>query len=293
MPDPSKKMTDPKMGAILSRLGELQKKPAAFARGEAIFWDDPHISTCMLAAHLDPETDAASRRPETIDRSTTWLIEKLQLSAGSTLLDLGCGPGLYASRFAKAGLKVTGIDYSRRSIAFASACAKENNLDIAYRYQDYLTLDDAGRYDTALLIYGDFCPLDPLQRATLLANVRRALRPGGRFVLDVSTRVCRQKHHIQHGWRALESGFWNANPHLLLEDGFDYPEESIWLDQAIVLTEDGRVVVYRNWFQDYTVETITTELEDNGFAVDGHWGDFCGLAYTPESEWIALITHKK
>jgi SAM-dependent methyltransferase len=173
----------------------------------------------------------------------------------------------YTSRFAQAGLQVTGVDYSHRSIEYASQSAKENHLEISYRYQNYLELGDENQYDAALLIYGDFCPLNPEQRATLLQNVYRALKPGGKFILDVSTRECRKKYGNKNSWRAMESGFWKPGPHLLLEQGFDYPELSIWLDQYTIVEANGNLSVYRNWFQDYTPETITAELLQGGFAV--------------------------
>jgi SAM-dependent methyltransferase len=275
---------------IIAQLIELQQKPAPFTPGEALFWDDPHISSQMLEAHLNPEIDAASRRPETIDRSVKWLIETLELKPGDSVVDLGCGPGLYASRFARAGLHVTGVDYSRRSIEYATSYATENRLDIRYRYQNYRELDDEGQYQAAFLIYGDFCPLNPQQRSTLLYNIQRALRPGGKFVLDVSTRVCRQKHGARNGWQAMESGFLKPGPHLLLQEGFEYPEQSIWLDQYTVIEADGSLSVYRNWFQDYTPETITAELSQAGFSVESLWGDLTGTPYTPESEWIGIVT---
>ena len=281
------------MNQIVSQLIELQQKPVPFTPGEPLFWDDPHISAQMLDAHLDPDTDAASRRPETIDRLVNWLIENLALKAGEAVLDLGCGPGLYASRFARAGLQVTGVDYSRRSLAYATQYAKENSLEIRYRYENYLELDDENRYDAAFLIYGDFCPLSPEQRSRLLQNVSRALKPNGKFVLDVTTRECRRKHGSQHGWCALESGFWHPGPHLLLEDGFDYPEQDLWLDQAIVIPANGNLLVYRDWFQDYTPESIRAELEQGGFFVESLWGELTGQPYGPDSEWIWLVTSKQ
>jgi SAM-dependent methyltransferase len=278
---------------IISQLIELQQKPEPFTPGEALFWDDPHISTQMLAAHLNPEIDAASRRPETIDRSVEWLIETLGLKAGDSILDLGCGPGLYASRFALARMRVTGVDYSRRSIEYASKYAQENKLEIAYRYQNYLELEDENLYDVALLIYGDFCPLNPAQRLKLLQNIHRTLKPGGKFVLDVSTRECRKQHGNKNAWRAMQSEFWKPGPHLLLEEGFDYPEQSIWLDQFTVIEASGKLSVYRNWFQDYTPDSITAELEQGGFCVESIWGDLAGQPYTLNSEWIGLVTNKK
>ena len=281
------------MEQIIAQLIELQQKPAPFTPGEALFWDDPHISSQMLQTHLNPEIDAASRRPETIDRSVKWLMETLKLKPDESILDLGCGPGLYASRFARAGLQVTGVDYSRRSIEYATRYARENKLNIRYRYQDYLELNDENQYQAVLLIYGDFCPLNPEQRSILLSTVHRALKPGGAFILDVSTREHRKKHGNKNRWYALERGFWKPGLHLVLEDGFDYPEESIWLDQYVVIEADGKVSVYRNWFQDYTPESITAELSQSGFVVKSLWGDLTGTPYTPESEWIGLVTLKR
>jgi SAM-dependent methyltransferase len=280
------------MKEILEQLITLQQKPLPFAPGEPLFWDDPHISSQMLAAHLDLSNDAASRRPQTIDRSVKWLIETLCLQPGDSILDLGCGPGLYTSRLASAGMRVTGVDYSRRSIAYANQYADENNLNISYRYENYLELKDENLYDAALLIYGDFCTISLENRSKLLQNIHRALKPGGRFALDVSTCECRKSHGIRNKWSALESGFCKPGPHLLLEEGFAYPELSIWLDQFIVIEADGKVTVYRNWFQDYTLESITAELEQGGFQVEGFWSDLTGTAYTSSSEWIGLITQK-
>lgn len=277
----------------LDRILQLQQKPEPFTPGEPLFWNDPHISAQMLKWHLNPENDVASRRPETIHRSVDWLVATLGLRAGNSVLDLGCGPGLYAARLAEKGLRVTGVDYSRRSIDHAMQYAAEHHLDICYRYQDYLTLEDESQYDAALLIYGDLCPLSPDQRRTLLGNVRRALKPGGHFVLDVTTRIHRQKDGGRNGWYVAETGFWKPGPHLVLDDGFDYPEQSIFLDQAIVIEADGKVSVYRNWFQDYDRDTITVELEQAGFGVQSIWNDLLGTPFTDDAEWIGLVVQKK
>lgn len=271
----------------------LQKKPAPFTPGEPLFWDDPHISVQMLKAHLDPNNDLASRRPQTIQKSVDWITASLDLQAGDSVLDLGCGPGLYTARLAERGLRVTGVDYSRRSIDYANTHAREHGLDIRYRYQDYLTLEDDGQYNAALLIYGDYCPLAPKQRSTLLGNIYRALKPGGYFVLDVTTPSHRKQHGSRNGWYAVETGFWRPGPHLVLEDGFDYPERSIYLDQAIVIEESGKVSVYRMWFQDFTRETIIGELEAGGFEVQSIWNDLLGTPFTESTDWISVITRKE
>jgi len=270
-------------------LVDLLDKPALFTPGEPLFWADPHISEQMLAAHLDPDIEAASRKPETIERSVAWIAETLGLAAGDTVLDLGCGPGLYAAKLAERELVVSGVDISPRSIAYAKRFAEEHGLLIDYRCQNYLQLADDNRYDAALLIFGDYCTFNPQDRCRLLENVRRALRPGSHFVLDVSTRQHRAVAGVRNGWYASRGGFWRPGPHLVLEQGFDYPQAKIWLDQYIVIEESGEMTVYRNWFQDYDPESITAELSAGGFSVQSIWSDLAGTPYHEESEWVGLV----
>ncbi len=230
----------------LSLLKSLQQNPATFTPGEPLFWDDLHIPGQMLAVHLDPNTDLASRKPETIDKSVAWMMTELGLQARDHLLDLGCGLGLYANRFAQLGVQVTGVDYSRRSIEYARNYAEMFGLDITYRYVDYLNLEDVRMYDAAVLIFGDYCGLKLAERQKLLANVLRALKPGGFFVLDVSTPHLTDHQGEKSSWYAADAGFWRSTPHLVLENGFAYPDEMIYLDQYIVIEEDGSLTVYRN-----------------------------------------------
>ncbi|WP_119072596.1 class I SAM-dependent methyltransferase [Aggregatilinea lenta] len=285
-------MTDP-ICLPVEALHQLGQHPPLYEPGEPVFWDDPHISQHLLDAHLNPNTDTASRRPETVDAVVSWLIETLAPRPDAAWLDLGCGPGLYASRLAQCGLHVTGIDFSRRSIAYARDDAVRRKLDITYRLENYLELEDEAGYDVVSLIYGDFCPLPPADRATLLDRVHRALKPGGHFVFDLSA----PRHHALHGmqanwYAAPEGGFWRPDAHLVLEHGFAYPDD-IFLDQYVILIPGCDPVVYRFWFQDYTPERIAQELAAHGFRITAHWADLLGTPYTPESTWLGVVAQRE
>lgn len=280
-------------GALsLDGLRGLSERPPPFAPGVSLFWDDPHISASMLAAHLDPTRDVASRRPETIDRSARWLVGALGLQPGDALLDLGCGPGLYCERFARAGLRVTGIDVSRRSIDHARMRAAERHLAIEYIHGDYLKMGYRDAFDAVVLIYGDLCPLAPQPRDRLLRAVHAALKEGGVFALDVTT----PRHHARtaalNHWEVRDAGFWRPTPHLMLARGFAYPERDLFLAQYIVVEANGAMAVYRNWFQDYTLATITAVLQGHGFRVESAWGDLAGQPYDDTTEWIGVVARK-
>ncbi len=93
------------MRELLDNLLKINTKPLLFEPGEAKFWDDPHISKSMLEAHLNPNHDASSRKPDAIDKTVKHLFESKVLKAGMKVLDLGCGPGLYAERLCGAGVE--------------------------------------------------------------------------------------------------------------------------------------------------------------------------------------------
>lgn len=150
------------------------------------FWDDPHISAQMLRHHLDPDSDASSRSHAFIERSVVWLVGLLSLREGSRVLDLGCGPGLYALGLARLGARVVGVDVSRRSLGHLLEASAAENLPIETVHGSYLEADLDGPHDAAILIYEDYCALNPAQRHLLLTRVREALRPGGQLVFDVT-----------------------------------------------------------------------------------------------------------
>lgn len=265
-------------------------KPELFSTGEKLFWNDPHISTKMLEAHLDPEWEAASRKRDTIDKTVDWLVEYLKLGKGSKILDIGCGPGLYCSRFHNYGVNVTGMDYSRNSINYAVNCAAENRQDIRYVYQDYLTMDYDEEYDAIFLIYCDFGALTNADRDVLLKKIRRALKPDGVFVFDVFT--VKINTPVTTNWSVCESGFWRPGAHLVLDQVYHYEEENVYLNQHLVIDGNGEVAVYKIWDHYYSVETITQVMETQGFRVGTIWSDLTGKPNDESSITLGVIVEK-
>jgi SAM-dependent methyltransferase len=229
----------------LNAIERQSRKSPLFAPHGARFWDDPYISQQMLLVHLDPTTDAASRRPVTIDRTVEWLASALPFAPGQRLLDLGCGPGLYCTRLSQRGLAVTGTDFAASSIAYARRQAAASQLPIEYVCRDYLSLDTVGEFDAVLLIYYDFGVLSNEHRDDLLRRIRRALKPGGVLVFHVQT----PNHPIPPDgtttWQVRSRGFWRPSPYLELTAYLDYSESDLHLRQTIIVDGDGKPTVYR------------------------------------------------
>ncbi|MGE5653178.1 MAG: class I SAM-dependent methyltransferase [Bacillota bacterium] len=277
----------------LALLADLDRKPALFDRGEPLFWDDPHVSKQMLDAHLNPDWDAASRNHALIDQQVEWIANQLPLSPGARLIDLGCGPGLYCSRLARLGYRVTGMDYSRRSIDYALIAAHENKQAIEYIYQDYLMLDRPEQFDAAIMVYYDLGVLSDPDRDNLLKRVYRALRPGGYFVFDLLTSLNRPKR-LPREWAVKpEGGFWRPGPHVVFSQSFSYPEADAFVDQYIVVEPTGDTTIYRNWEHCYTPETIAPVLATVGFEIEGIWADLTGREYHAGDTTLAIVARRK
>lgn len=276
---------------MLKKLLAALEPPKAFASGKLPFWDDEHISKQMLAAHLDANSEGASRKPDFIACSAQWIAALVPPAEYPRLLDLGCGPGLYAEHFARAGYQTTGIDLSARSITWARQQAERAGLAIEYRQQSYLALDEQDAYDVAVMLYCDYGALSPQNRGVLLRNACRALRAGGRLLLDVFTPAKWSEFKEEQYWKSCpQGGFWSEEPHLLLQSNRRY-SGCVSLEQTTVLLGGGTRNYYI-WNQYFTQEQLAQEAQAAGFCVRGWFGDVAGASFDESSPTTALWMEK-
>lgn len=279
---------------MYKELKKLNHKPKAFEFYTAdSLWTDPYRAEQMLSYHLNSDIEAASRNSGFIDDSVSWMIKYFKLDAKSQVGDFGCGPGLYTSRFAQQKIGITGIDFSKNSIDYAQKYAKDNNLNVAYINQNYLKYSEQERYDLVIMIMCDFCALSPSQREQLLGNFYNSLKDGGRLILDVySIAGFVAKQESAYYERNQLFGFWSKDDYFAFVNTFKYEDEKVSLDKYTIFQQNGEVNTVYNWLQYFSVETLTTELEQAGFSVIDVVGDVAGSAYSQANTEFAIIVEK-
>ncbi|MEK3791769.1 class I SAM-dependent methyltransferase [Paenibacillus sp. FSL R7-0204] len=271
---------------MINHLFSLARQPALWQRSVEPFWNDGHISKQMLEAHLNPDWEAASRRHSDIDCSVKWLSRLIP--PGSRILDLGCGPGLYTKRLSEQGYNVTGLDFSRRSIAYA----QEHDTRSRYIYQNYLELNYTEAFDSITLIYCDYGALTLSERNTLLSKVYRALKPGGLFIFDVFTQKTNWSKQDSTSWRVYpDGGFWNAEPHVCLEASYFFEGHTVEARQTVILT-DYELHHYLIWNTVFTQVTLAEEVLPWGFQLDSVYDDSCGSPYTGGADTLCFVLRK-
>lgn len=268
------------------------RKPPVYTKTETEFWNDDHISASMLKAHLDPEFDGASRKLDFIKKSVGWIKELVPPSDYPLLLDLGCGPGIYAEGFTQMGYQVTGIDFSKRSIDYAVQSALSKKLDILYLYQNYLEMDLKKRFDFSAMIYCDYGALPTTDRKTILGKIYQHLKPGGKLLLDVFSMTKYNNYQESQTWEVCSNGgFWREDEYMALNGYYKYPEH-VTLDLISIISKD-EITPYYLWNTYFTKEALTHEAEDSGFKACGVFGDVAGSIYHTESDTIAILLERQ
>ena len=276
---------------MIRQLSGFLEKPQLYASSTGEFWNDAHISKGMLAAHLNPQEDAATRKLEFLDRSVHWISKIAPPAQYKSLLDLGCGPGLYAQRFHAAGYCVTGVDFSRRSIAYAKEQAMQQNSPIEYHYQNYLTMDYKNQFDVITLIYCDYAVLPKADRLLLLNKIYKALRQNGKFIVDVFTPKMRKKE--SRTWQCHEEGgFWCEKPHICLESVYQYDDEDATELRQCVVVADESIKCYNIWAHFFTKEKLLSEIQPVGFNSFEFYGDVAGKPLSDNDETICGVFTK-
>lgn len=278
---------------MFHELKEISKRPEVYSRySVADLWTDEHRSKKMLECHLDESLDLSSRKKAFIDKSVQWIINRFSITSGSSICDFGCGPGLYTTQFAEAGAKVTGLDFSERSLNYAKQTAKQKNLDIDYILGNYLDFTTDKKFDLITLIFCDFCPLSPEQRKKLLSIFHTYLKDDGSILLDVASLHAydqrKEETQLEH---ATADGFWSADEYYAFINTFKYDTEKVILDKHTLIEASRRYEVY-NWLQYYDRDTLTKEFEQNGFKIVEYYGDVAGAPYSDQSDQIAIIAQK-
>jgi SAM-dependent methyltransferase len=243
---------------------KLSSKPGLYEKGSSVMWTDPHISKKLLELHINPDHDIASRDKTKIENISNWILSQTDKSK-MKILDLGCGPGLYAELLTQKGNSVTGIDFSETSIQYATKQAKEKQLGIEYLNQNYLDIDFVDRFDLVILIYLDFCVLLPEERDKVLRNIHRALKKGGLFICDVVNEMNIDKKIIAQSWEVQETGFWKDAPYIALTNGYHYPEARVLANHHIVVGENDTIDTYIFWTHYYETKDLFKVFEMNGF----------------------------
>ena len=268
--------------------------PGPWEEGGNIPWHESGFSERMLQEHLSQAHDLASRRFEIIDRHVEWIHRELLGEQPARVLDLGCGPGLYANRLAKLGHECVGIDYSPASIKYADKEADKEKLSCEYLPEDIRKADFGAGFDLVMLIFGEFNVFTRAEAESILQKAMQALRESGVFLLEAhSLEAIHKIGHQPSSWYSEASGLFANEPHICLQENFwDANSRTATVRFLVIEAETGGTTAYAVSYQAYTDAEYEEMLKKCGFSCVTKYPSLTGTHDAEQKELIVLTAKK-
>jgi len=275
-------------------LWHIYRRPEAtlWQGGGNLPWNDPAFSARMLAEHLDESHGAASRQAAERAAQIDWLWAQLRLGPGRRLLDLTCGPGLYAVALARRGVHVTGVDFGPAAVAYARQLAGDKRVSdrCAFVEADVRAYEpEPGSYDAALILYGQLAVFPREEAAALLSKAARALRPGGRLVVELLDQE-RVDKTDSTWWFSDDKGLWGDKPFLNLgERRWDADARASIERYTTIELETGGLSEIVLCDQTYAAGEMIALMQAAGFSSVSAHARWAGLPLYDAEEWVVYV----
>jgi SAM-dependent methyltransferase len=133
-------------------------------------------------------------------REVEFLWESLALRPGMQVLDLACGHGRHTLELAQRGIDMTGVDLSRPFLERAFREAERRQLGPRLMVGDMRDVDYDRGFEAAFCWGTSFGYFDDMTNYKVVTSLFRALRPGGRLVLETASRDFIAGHVPRRRW---------------------------------------------------------------------------------------------
>lgn len=226
--------------------------------------------------------------PRQTEREAQFLVEALELQPGAAILDLGCGHGRHAMALAQRGYKVTGLDLSLPLLIRAADNARRASLNVNFIHGDMRETTFEEEFDAAYCMFTTFGYFDDDTNRKVAANLSRALKPGGKLLLDVVNRDYLVRDLPTRVW-------WQGDGCVVLEEvDFNYFSSRLQVQRSIIY-EDGRQMEHEISIRAYSLHEIGKVLHHSGFRVTEVSGGLTlrGKFFGAVSRQILVCAEKK
>lgn len=240
------------------------------------FFDDDYLR--IYRPQLSPEVTGAE---------VDFIESALALPAGAEVLDLACGFGRHAIGMNLRGHRVTGVDFNPRYLEIAAEEARAAGATVRWTPGDMRALPFEGAFDAVYSYFTSFGYFSDAENARVIAGVAKALRPGGRFLLDMMNRDWLLTHPQQRVWNQRADGS------LLMEElSLDLRTSRVTSRQIHIATEGGARLTKEYDLRAYTCAELTALFERHGLAVREVWGGPDRSDYSTESRRLILLAER-
>lgn len=226
--------------------------------------------------------------PQATQSEAEFVIESMGLSAGAQVLDVGCGYGRHAMELAARGFHVVGLDLSTPLLVRGGEEAQRRGLEINFVRGDMRELDFDAQFDGAYCMFSTFGYFDDETNKKTVANIARALKPGGRVLIEILNRDYVIADLPTRVW-------WEGEGCVVLEEvELNYFSSRIQVNRSVVF-DDGRQLEQEISVRAYSLHEVGKLMHAAGFRVLEVSGGYHtrGRFFGNQSRHIIVLAERK
>jgi SAM-dependent methyltransferase len=244
-------------------------------------WHEKFFDEWYLKYWVQPIT------AERTQREVDAIVRFLELTSDSKVLDLCCGQGRHSLELSRRGYQVVGLDLSETLLVESRQKAQEENLPVKFVRGDMRDVPFHNEFDGIINFYTAFgyFARDQENQAVLDA-VGKALKPGGRFLLDYPCLEGRMA-----GWKTQEFFEYDDGTVMLHEMIHDVFNQTI-KNNVLYITKDNQR--HRTGFtlRHYYGRELRQCLAHAGMKVISVYGDTEGKELTNQDIRVLILAEK-
>jgi SAM-dependent methyltransferase len=221
--------------------------------------------------------------PHHIEGEVAVIWKLLDLHPGMEVLDLACGNGRIANALAARGCLVTGLDLIPAFLEQARQNAATGNLIASYQLGDMRALPWANRFECIVNWRSAFGYFGDEENRQVLGEAHRALKPGGKLLMDLNNRDWLLQHFQRASVREREGNYLVDRRH------YDVRSSRVYTERLILF--EGQQSQMRFFVREFSYHELAAWLRQVGFAhVSGYDGE--GQPFSLHSQRMLVVAEK-
>ena len=216
-----------------------------------------------------------------------FLERTLAAPAGGALLDIPCGSGRHSIELARRGYRVTGVDLSADALTQARVLADEAGVRVELCSGDMRNPALVEQSCHGAFCFGNSLPyLDRSGLGNFFGALRRAIRPGGKLVIDTG---CAAESILP----TLQRQRWHRFGDIVVLSAASYSVEESRLDIDYTFIRDGVMDTRPASSYVFTVAELKRLLADAGFEVLSLNGGIAGERFELATPRLVLTARRE
>ena len=215
-----------------------------------------------------------------------FIEEVLSLHKNAKILDLCCGLGRHSIELAKRGYRITGVDVTSQYLEIARNKSEKRGVKIDFIESDMRNISFYEKFDVVINMFTSFGYFEEdKDNLKVLQNISNALKPEGKFLIDVVNRDWIIRNYRERDWRETDKGLVFEFRKFDLARSINYGKQ--------IIIREGKKIEIDVPLRMYSFHELRSMLESVGLKVIASYGGFNKKELTFDSMRIIIISQKK